>query len=70
MGLDITLNGKPHHYEGETSPTVREFLDRLDLGPQPVLVERNGEALLAREYDAQRMENGDVIEIVRMVAGG
>jgi len=35
-----------------------------------VLVERNGEALLRQEWDQRRVEHGDRLEFVRVVAGG
>lgn len=67
--MKITLNGAPREIEGEAL-TVAALLAALELGPQPVLVERNGEAVLSREFESAAVEEGDVIEIVRMVAGG
>ena len=67
--MKITLNGA----ERELSPAplnVSGLIRHLALGPQPVLVERNGTAVLQREFDEEPIEDGDTIEIVRMVAGG
>jgi len=66
--MTISLNGTPHSCEGPLS--VEALVDTLDLGPQPVLVELNGEAVLTRDFSRQLVEEGDVVEIVRMVAGG
>lgn len=67
--MKIVLNGSPRELpDGEL--TVSGLLEALELGPQPVLVERNGLAVLKREFDREAVEDGDVIEIVRMVAGG
>ena len=66
----ITLNGEAHIFSpGETS-TVRDLIESLQLGPQPVLVELNGEALYAREFSDKTIGEGDRVEIIRMVAGG
>lgn len=67
--MTIVLNGTPREFPDE-SLTVTGLLERLDLGPQPVLVERNGLAVLKREFDQEPVAEGDTIEIVRMVAGG
>jgi thiamine biosynthesis protein ThiS len=50
--------------------TVSGLLVAIGLGPTPVLVERNGLAVLRREFEETPVAEGDTIEIVRMVAGG
>lgn len=70
MALSITLNGKPHEIQSAEPPTIREFVAGLEIGKQPVLVEKNGEAILVREFDDHLVEDGDVLEVIRMVAGG
>lgn len=67
--MKITLNGSPREIE-DASLTVAGLLDHLALGPSPVLVERNGMAVLKRDFPTEPVADGDVIEIVRMVAGG
>lgn len=70
MAIEVVLNGKSHRYEGSPSPTIREFVESLEIGKQPVLVERNGTAVLVGEFDEHRVEDGDTLEVIRMVAGG
>jgi thiamine biosynthesis protein ThiS len=70
MPLQVTLNGKPHTVESEEKLSVAEFVSTLEIGKQPVLVERNGEAVFVREFDEHFVEDGDVLEVIRMVAGG
>lgn len=65
----IALNGTRQEIPEDVS-TVAQLLAWLDLGPAPVLVERNGTAVLSREFDQEPITDGDRIEIVRMVAGG
>lgn len=67
--MKITLNGKSHE-PTEDVATVSQLIAGLDIGEQPVLVERNGAAVLAREFEIEPVEDGDVIEVIRMVAGG
>jgi thiamine biosynthesis protein ThiS len=67
--MTIVLNGASRDLP-DGPLCVSGLLELLELGPQPVLVERNGLAVLRREFDAEPVEDGDAIEIVRMVAGG
>ena len=65
----IALNGARREIPEDVS-TVSQLLAWLDLDPAPVLVERNGTAVLSREFAEEPIADGDRIEIVRMVAGG
>jgi len=67
--MKIVLNGSPRELP-DSAATVGALLEHLALGPQPVLVERNGLAVLRREFEDTPVADGDSIEIVRMVAGG
>jgi len=67
--MNLIINGQPREVRGE-SFTVSGLLEALELGQAPVLVELNGEAILSREFDGQPVADGDVVEIIRMVAGG
>lgn len=53
--------------DGTTLPAL---LSSLGLGTGWVVVERNGVALLRSETERTVLEDGDVLEIVRAVAGG
>jgi thiamine biosynthesis protein ThiS len=50
--------------------TVAEMVRDLKLTPAAVLVERNGRALLRQEWEKERVEHGDRLEFVKVVAGG
>ncbi len=67
--MTLRINGNDRTFS-ESTLSVAELLVLLELGPQPVLVERNGIALLKREFETETLHEGDRIEIVRMVAGG
>ena len=46
------------------------MLEQTGLGGKPVVVEQNQRALFPREIPAAPVSDGDVIEIVRVTAGG
>lgn len=64
----ITLNGKPHALEGQTS--VTGLLASLDINPKQVAVAVNGEVVPRDIWAATKVGEGDAVEIVRAVGGG
>jgi thiamine biosynthesis protein ThiS len=50
--------------------SLEEFLVSQQLLPRSVVVEHNGEAVAPSEFATRRLEPGDRLEIVRIVAGG
>jgi thiamine biosynthesis protein ThiS len=67
--MNLIINGETRKVPG-ASFSVSGLLEALELGQAPVLVELNGGAILSREFDDQKVCEGDVLEIIRMVAGG
>ncbi len=67
--MNLIINGQTRELPG-AALSVSELLKALELGQAPVLVELNGGAILSREFDNQNVLEGDVLEIIRMVAGG
>lgn len=66
--MRVRVNGADHALpDGTTLPAL---LASLGLGTGWVVVERNGTALLRSEAEATVLADGDVLEIVRAVAGG
>lgn len=64
----IVANGK----EVETAfpITIEQFLVSQKLLPRSVVVEHNGEAVTPSEFSRRKLNSGDRLEIVRIVAGG
>ena len=50
--------------------TIEEFLVAQGLLPRSVVVEHNGEAVSPSEFSQRRLNAGDRLEIVKIVAGG
>lgn len=65
--MTITLNGKKY---ATTAATIRDLLHSIGLGDRPVVVEHNQRALLPREHAQTSLDDGDVVEVVQITAGG
>jgi thiamine biosynthesis protein ThiS len=50
--------------------TLEQFLVGRGLLPRSVVVEQNGEAVAPSEFAVREVRDGDVLEIVEIVAGG
>jgi thiamine biosynthesis protein ThiS len=68
MNSVVTANGKS--IEVELPCSVEEFLVAQKLLPRSVVVEHNGEAVAPSEFSRRRLNAGDRLEIVKIVAGG
>ena len=67
-GIGIRVNGEVRRVPA--GQAVSGLLEALGLAGRPVVVEHNGKALFPREFAAAQLAEGDVVEIVRVVAGG
>lgn len=65
--MTITLNGDPFDTDAST---ISALLERLDIDPRSVAVERNFIVIKRDAYGATPVETGDQIEIVNFVGGG
>ena len=66
--MKIYLNGAAA--DCGSGATVAELIERHGLSPETTLVERNGIALHRREWAAEKLQENDRIEILRVAAGG
>jgi sulfur carrier protein len=65
--MKLVLNGK----DREVNATrVETLVAELGLPLAAALVEHNGTALLRSEWAGRNLQEGDRLEIIRMVAGG
>jgi thiamine biosynthesis protein ThiS len=65
--MTITLNGDPYETD---ALTVAALLERLEIDPRRVAVERNFVVVKRDLYATTRIETGDQIEVVNFVGGG
>ncbi len=66
--MNVSVNGEQRELPDGSS--LRQLLDALGLRPGSVVVERNGVALTPSEAAGTTLQDGDVLELVRAVAGG
>lgn len=66
--IALTVNGERRELDRPTSLTA--FLDSLAIDPRYVAVARNGDVLPRERWPETTLQDGDVLEIVRMVGGG
>ena len=67
MTKSITLNGAPHR---SAAATIADLVRELDLAPEKVAVERNGEIVPRSTLGEALLGDGDRLEIVHFVGGG
>ena len=66
--MTITANGK--QFELESPTPLPSFLESIGHKVGLVIVERNKQALSPTEATGITLEDGDTLEIVKIVAGG
>ena len=66
--LSIFVNGQARQIAGDS--TLGRLAESYRLDPKRVLVELNGRTLLRDEWPERRLEHGDRVEFIRVVAGG
>ena len=64
----VTANGT--ETEAAVPCSLEEFLTAQNLLPRSVVVEHNGEPVSPSDFAARKVQAGDRLEIVRIVAGG
>lgn len=66
--IEVIANGEPRTIpDGQT---VAGFLAALELDPDVVVVERNGEIVPRSRFGELRLEADDRLEVVHFVGGG
>ena len=68
VGLRLVVNGEQRDLPDGI--TVTAMLESMELGPKWVVVERNGEPVERRDMATTVLADGDVLELVKAVAGG
>ena len=66
--IALTVNGERRELEGPVGLTT--FLESLGVDPRYVAVARNGDVVPREEWPHTTLQDGDVLEVVRMVGGG
>jgi len=70
MTFPITLTANGREFTVPAGSTIGDFLRERGFKPGLAVVEHNGQALTPAAPDRTPLQNGDRLEIVRIVAGG
>ncbi|MES2391080.1 MAG: sulfur carrier protein ThiS [Acidobacteriota bacterium] len=71
MPLTLQLNGHPRTFADLTDPTpLATLITTLDLKPDRVAIEHNGEIAPRTTWSDLNLHNEDRLEIVHFVGGG
>lgn len=66
--MKLKINGEAK--DVSESLNVSGLLEELGFGEKPVVVELNQQALFPREHRLTALNEGDVLEIIQITAGG
>ena len=66
--INLKVNGKPRSLD--ESVDLATYLESFGVNMQHVAVGYNGEVLKKEEFPKVKLQDGDVLEIVRPVGGG
>ena len=66
MEITVIFGKKEENKEIQGNTTIKEVLDAMDISSETVVVKRNREIVMDEEF----LENGDIIEIIRVIYGG
>jgi thiamine biosynthesis protein ThiS len=66
--ITLHVNGKP--VELERATPLLAYIEKLGVNPRAIAVEHNGTIIARAGYASVTLNEGDTVEIVRMVGGG
>jgi sulfur carrier protein len=66
--IALQINGRSVKLEEPTA--LLAYLEKLGVSPRAVAVELNGVIIDRTAFEGAKLDDGDVVEIVRMVGGG
>jgi sulfur carrier protein len=68
MGVKLIVNGEA--YEAKQSESVTALLEEMGIGGRPVVVVLNDDVIPASSRSTCGLEEGDCVELFRLVGGG
>lgn len=66
--MQIIVNGTPK--QAPEHLTLAELLQELELNPETTIVELNRNIIQRKDYSETYLDEGDKLELVRVVGGG
>jgi sulfur carrier protein len=69
--MKLTINGRDREFpELDADPKLHHLIELLQLKPDRVAIERNGDIVTRANWAQVSLENGDKLEVVQFVGGG
>lgn len=67
----LKINGKENQFEDSDMPqTLLELLDKMGIDQATVVAEIDGVIVERKNFDVEKLKNGQEIELIRFVGGG
>lgn len=66
--MTLTVNGEARELEGDV--TLLSLLDSFQLNPEATAVQLNDDILERDTYPSVSLNDGDTLELIRIVGGG
>jgi sulfur carrier protein len=66
--MKLSINGEERDVTGVSG--LEQLVELLGLPAKAVLIEHNGDALRRDEWTTRTLQDGDRLELIRIVAGG
>lgn len=66
--IKIRANGG--EYSADDSQTVADFIESLGINPRRCVVEHNSKPMRYDDFSRAALSDGDVLEVMQIVAGG
>lgn len=66
--MQLVINGRQRPFSAPL--TLAQLLEQLQLQPDQVVLELNGDIVMQAEFDERALQDDDRLEIVQFVGGG
>ncbi|MGF7119382.1 sulfur carrier protein ThiS [Methanobacterium oryzae] len=66
MEITVIFGKKEEIKEINEKMTIKEVLNEMDISSETVVIKRNNEIVM----DEETLQNGDIIEVIRVIYGG
>lgn len=66
MEITVIFGKKEENREINKKMTIKEVLNAMNISSETVVVKRNNEIVM----DEETLQNGDIIEVIRVIYGG
>lgn len=69
--MKLVINGRDREFSGlDSDPKLSHLIELLQLRPDRVAIERNGEIVSRATWAQVSLNDGDKLEVVQFVGGG